>query len=86
MPWLRDTRLSRTRDNDQVKDEEKREGIVEESLFFCYGMSLGTKSIITFLIVCFLPSYLNVILFLCYISEHWTTAPTLNMTINHKIP
>ena len=25
-------------------------------------------------------------LFLCYISEHWITARTLNMTINHKIP
>ena len=23
---------------------------------------------------------------ICYISEHWTTARTLNMTINHKIP
>ena len=34
MPWLRDTRLSRTRDNDQVKDEEKREGIVEEKKYF----------------------------------------------------
>ena len=33
-----------------------------------------------------MPSYPNVILFLCYISEHWTTARTLNMTINHKIP
>ena len=32
--WLRDTRLSRTRDNDQVKDEEKREGIVEEKKYF----------------------------------------------------
>ena len=32
--WLRDTRLSRTRDNDQVKDEEKREGIVEERKYF----------------------------------------------------
>ena len=33
------------------------------------------------------PSYPNVTLFLCYIiSEHWTTARTLNMTINHKIP
>ena len=31
-------------------------------------------------------SYPNVTLFLCYISEHWTTARTLNMTINHKIP
>ena len=33
-----------------------------------------------------MPSYPNVTLFLCYISEHWTTACTLNMTINHKIP
>ena len=33
-----------------------------------------------------MPSNLNVSLFLCYISEHWTTARTLNMTINHKIP
>ena len=33
------------------------------------------------------PSYPKVTLFLCYIiSEHWTTARTLNMTINHKIP
>ena len=32
------------------------------------------------------PSYPNVTLFLCYISEHWTTARTLKMTINHKIP
>ena len=31
-------------------------------------------------------SYPNVTLFLCYISEHWTTARTLDMTINHKIP
>ena len=31
-------------------------------------------------------SYPNVTLFLCYISEHWTTARTLNMTINNKIP
>ena len=33
-----------------------------------------------------IPSYPNVTLFLCYISEHWTTVRTLNMTINHKIP
>ena len=33
-----------------------------------------------------LPSYPNVPLFLCYISEHWITAHTLNLTINHKIP
>ena len=33
-----------------------------------------------------MPSYPNVTLFLCYISEHWTTARTLDMTINHKIP
>ena len=33
-----------------------------------------------------MPSYPNVILFLCFISEHWTTARTINMTINHKIP
>ena len=33
-----------------------------------------------------MPSYPDVTLFLCYISEHWTTARTLNMTINHKIP
>ena len=33
-----------------------------------------------------MPSYPNVTLFLCYISKHWTTARTLNMTINHKIP
>ena len=33
-----------------------------------------------------MPSYPNVTLFLCYISEHWTTARTLNMTINNKIP
>ena len=33
-----------------------------------------------------MPSNLNVSLFLCYISEHWTTARTLNMTINHKMP
>ena len=33
-----------------------------------------------------MPSYPNVTLFLCYISEHWTTARTLKMTINHKIP
>ena len=33
------------------------------------------------------PSYPKVTLFLCYIiSEHRTTARTLNMTINHKIP
>ena len=33
-----------------------------------------------------MPSYPNVTLFLCYISEHWTTARTLDMTIKHKIP
>ena len=33
-----------------------------------------------------MPSYPNATLFLCYISEHWTTARTLNMTINHRIP
>ena len=33
-----------------------------------------------------MPSYPNVTLFLCYISEHWTTARALNMTINRKIP
>ena len=33
-----------------------------------------------------MPSYPNVTLFLCYISEHWTSAHTLNMTINHKFP
>ena len=33
-----------------------------------------------------MPSYPNVTLLLCYISEHWTTARTLDMTINHKIP
>ena len=33
-----------------------------------------------------MPSYPCVTLFLCYISKHWTTACTLNMTINHKIP
>ena len=33
-----------------------------------------------------MPSHPNVTLFLCYISEHLTTARTLNMTINHKIP
>ena len=33
-----------------------------------------------------MPSYANVTLFLCYISEHWTTARTLDTTINHKIP
>ena len=33
-----------------------------------------------------MPSYPNVTLFLCYISEHWTTAHTRDMTINHRIP
>ena len=34
-----------------------------------------------------MPSYPNVTLFLWYvISEHWTTAHTLNMKINHNIP
>ena len=33
-----------------------------------------------------MPSYPNVTLFLCYISEHWTTARTLDMAIIHKIP
>ena len=33
-----------------------------------------------------MPSYPNVTLFHCHISEHWTTARTLNMTINHKFP
>ena len=32
-----------------------------------------------------MPSYPNITLFLCYISKHWTTACTLDMTINHKI-
>ena len=32
-----------------------------------------------------MPSYPNFTLFICYISEHWTTARTLDMTINHKI-
>ena len=31
-----------------------------------------------------MPSYPDVTLFLCHISEHWTTARTLNMTINNK--
>ena len=31
-----------------------------------------------------IPSHPNVTLFLCY--EHWTTARTPDMTINHKIP
>ena len=38
------------------------------------------------IILIVMPSYPNVTLFLCYIREHWTTARTLNMTINHKIP
>jgi len=34
-----------------------------------------------------MPSYPNVTLFLWYlISEHWTTARTINMKINHDIP
>ena len=33
-----------------------------------------------------MPSYPNVTVFLCYISKHWITAHTPNMTINHKIP
>ena len=33
-----------------------------------------------------MPSYPNVTVFLYYISKHWITAHTLNMTINHKIP
>ena len=33
-----------------------------------------------------MPSYPNITLFLCYISEHWTTDRTLNMKINHKFP
>ena len=33
-----------------------------------------------------MPFYPNVTLFLCYISEHWTTSRTLNMIVNHKIP
>ena len=33
-----------------------------------------------------MPSYPDVTLFLCYINKHWTTAHTLDMTINHKIP
>ena len=32
-----------------------------------------------------MPSYPIVTLFLCYISEHWTTSRTLNMTTKHKI-
>ena len=38
------------------------------------------------IILIVMPSYPNVTLFLCYISEHWTTAHTLNMTINYKFP
>ena len=34
MPWLRDTRLSQTRNNDQVKDKEKRERKVEAKKYF----------------------------------------------------
>ena len=33
-----------------------------------------------------MPSCPDVTLFLCYINKHWTTAHTLDMTINHKIP
>ena len=33
-----------------------------------------------------MPSHPNVTLFLCYISEHWTAARTLDMTIKHKFP
>ena len=32
-----------------------------------------------------MPSYPNVTLFLCHISERWPTACTLDTTINHKI-
>ena len=38
------------------------------------------------MIISIVPSYPNVTLFLCYISEHWTTACTLDTTINRKIP
>ena len=34
MSWLRDTRLSQTRNNDQVKDKEKRERKVEPKKYF----------------------------------------------------
>ena len=34
MSWLRDTRLSQTRNNDQVKNKEKRERKVEAKKYF----------------------------------------------------
>ena len=34
MSWLRDTRLSRTKDNDQVKDDEKHKSKVEAKKYF----------------------------------------------------
>ena len=49
-------------------------------------MTSSTLSNDSMIISIVMPSYPNVTLFLCYISEHWTTARTLNMTINHKIP
>ena len=50
--------------------------MTSSTLVKCYSMIISIV----------IPSYPNVTLFLCYISEHWTTARTLNITINHKIP
>ena len=49
-------------------------------------MTSSTLSNDSMIILIVMPSYPNVTLFLCYISKHWTTARTLDMTINHKIP
>ena len=59
------------------------------NLFFWTSLKHLTSSTLakcnSMIISIVMPSYPNVTLFLCYISEHWTTARTLNMTISHKI-
>ena len=60
------------------------------NLFFWTSLKHLTSSTLakcnSMIISIVMPFYPNVTLFLCCISEHWTTARTLNIIINHKIP
>ena len=58
------------------KNDIRLKHMTSSTLVKCNSMIISTV----------MPSYPNVTLFLCHISEHWTTARTLNMTINHKFP
>ena len=58
------------------KNDRRLKHVTSSTLIKCNSMIISIV----------MPSYPNVTLFLCYISEHWTTARTLDMTINHKIP